>query len=61
MLTWRLTNPLDSQPAGPDLEESHWLYFSGAEFEKGKAKYQQWLENERQEKRAEQVIPENQN
>ena len=33
---------------------SHWFYSSAAEFEKGKAKYQQWLEKERQEKRAEQ-------
>jgi UPF0755 protein len=32
---------------------SHWFYSSAAEFEKGKAKYQQWLEKERQEKRAE--------
>ncbi len=32
---------------------SHWFYASAAEFEKGKAKYQQWLEKERQEKRAE--------
>ena len=31
---------------------SHWFYSSAAEFEKGKAKYQQWLEKERQEKRA---------
>ncbi|MFN0139612.1 MAG: endolytic transglycosylase MltG [Pyrinomonadaceae bacterium] len=31
---------------------SHWFYASAAEFEKGKAKYQQWLEKERQEKRA---------
>ena len=30
---------------------SHWFYASAAEFEKGKAKYQQWLEKERQEKR----------
>ncbi|MBK8467329.1 MAG: endolytic transglycosylase MltG [Chloracidobacterium sp.] len=33
---------------------SHWFYASAAEFEKGKARYQQWLEKERQEKRAEQ-------
>lgn len=33
---------------------SHWFYSSAAEFEKGKAKYQQWLEKERREKRAEQ-------
>ncbi len=32
---------------------SHWFYSSAAEFEKGKAKYQQWLEKERQEKPAE--------
>lgn len=30
---------------------SHWFYSSAAEFEKGKAKYQQWLEKERLEKR----------
>lgn len=30
---------------------SHWFYESAAEFEKGKAKYQQWLEKERAEKR----------
>lgn len=30
---------------------SHWFYASAAEFEKGKARYQQWLEKERQEKR----------
>ncbi|MEQ1921915.1 MAG: endolytic transglycosylase MltG [Pyrinomonadaceae bacterium] len=30
---------------------SHWFYASAAEFEKGKAKYQQWLEKERQQKR----------
>ncbi len=35
-----------------DLNDgSHWFYASAAEFEKGKAKYQQWLEKERQEKR----------
>ncbi len=33
---------------------SHWFYVSAAEFEKGKAKYQQWLEKQRQEKRDEQ-------
>ncbi len=33
---------------------SHWFYSSAAEFETGKAKYQQWLQRERQEKRAEQ-------
>ncbi|MBP9662980.1 MAG: endolytic transglycosylase MltG [Pyrinomonadaceae bacterium] len=31
---------------------SHWFYSSAAEFEKGKAKYQQWLEQQRNEKRA---------
>jgi len=31
---------------------SHWFYSSAAEFEKGKAKYQQWLEKERLEKRS---------
>lgn len=37
-----------------DLNDgSHWFYSSAAEFEKGKAKYQQWLEKERQQKRAE--------
>lgn len=36
-----------------DLNDgSHWFYESAAEFEKGKAKYQQWLEKERIEKRA---------
>ncbi len=36
-----------------DLNDgSHWFYASAAEFEKGKTKYQQWLEKERQEKRA---------
>jgi UPF0755 protein len=36
-----------------DLNDgSHWFYASAAEFEKGKAKYQQWLEQQRQEKRA---------
>ena len=36
-----------------DLNDgSHWFYASAAEFEKGKAKYQQWLEKERQAKRA---------
>jgi UPF0755 protein len=32
---------------------SHWFYASAADFEKGKAKYQQWLEQQRAEKRAE--------
>lgn len=36
---------------------SHWFYTSAAEFEKGKAKYQQWLEKERQEKRATEFQP----
>ena len=31
---------------------SHWFYSSAADFEKGKAEYQRWLEKERQEKRA---------
>jgi len=31
---------------------SHWFYASAADFEKGKAEYQTWLEKERQEKRA---------
>jgi UPF0755 protein len=36
-----------------DLNDgSHWFYASAAEFEKGKAKYQQWLEKERQAERA---------
>ncbi len=36
-----------------DLNDgSHWFYASAAEFEKGKARYQQWLEKERQEMRA---------
>lgn len=36
-----------------DLNDgSHWFYSSAAEFEKGKAKYQQWLEQQRQEKRS---------
>lgn len=30
---------------------SHWFYSSAAEFEKGKAEYQRWLEAERREKR----------
>jgi len=34
---------------------SHWFYSSASEFEKGKARYQQWLEKERQEKRAEEA------
>lgn len=32
---------------------SHWFYSADRDFEKGKAKYQRWLEKERQEKRAE--------
>ena len=36
-----------------DLNDgSHWFYASAAEFERGKAEYQRWLEKERQEKRA---------
>ncbi len=36
-----------------DLNDgSHWFYSSAAEFEKGKAKYQQWLEKERLEERS---------
>lgn len=36
-----------------DLNDgSHWFYASAAEFERGKAKYQQWLEKEREAKRA---------
>jgi UPF0755 protein len=31
---------------------SHWFYASAAEFERGKAEYQRWLEKERREKRA---------
>lgn len=31
---------------------SHWFYSSAAEFERGKAKYQQWLEKERELQRA---------
>jgi UPF0755 protein len=31
---------------------SHWFYSSAAEFERGKAQYQRWLEKEREEKRA---------
>jgi len=33
---------------------SHWFYSSAAEFERGKAEYQRWLEKERQEMRANQ-------
>ncbi len=37
-----------------DLNDgSHWFYASAAEFEKGKAKYQKWLEQQRAEKRSE--------
>jgi UPF0755 protein len=37
-----------------DLNDgSHWFYASAADFEKGKVKYQQWLEQQRAEKRAE--------
>ncbi len=31
---------------------SHWFYAPAAEFERGKAEYQRWLEKERQEKRS---------
>jgi UPF0755 protein len=34
---------------------SHWFYSSAAEFEKGKAEYQRWLEQERALKRAEEA------
>jgi UPF0755 protein len=34
---------------------SHWFYASAAEFEKGKAEYQKWLEQQRAEKRAEEA------
>lgn len=35
-----------------DLNDgSHWFYASAADFEKGKAKYQQWLEQERVKKK----------
>jgi len=35
-----------------DLNDaSHWFYASAAEFEKGKAKYQEWLERERDQMR----------
>lgn len=38
-----------------DLNDgSHWFYASAAEFEKGKAKYQQWLEKEREKMRSQQ-------
>ncbi|PYS92193.1 MAG: endolytic transglycosylase MltG [Acidobacteria bacterium] len=35
---------------------SHWFYSSAAEFERGKAEYQRWLEKEREEKRANDAI-----
>lgn len=39
-----------------DLNDgSHWFYASAAEFEIGKTKYQQWLEQERARKRAEEA------
>jgi UPF0755 protein len=39
-----------------DLNDgSHWFYASAADFEKGKAKYQQWLEQQRAEKKAEEA------
>jgi UPF0755 protein len=45
-----------------DLNDgSHWFYASASDFEKGKAKYQQWLEQERAEKRAEQSNNSNDN
>jgi UPF0755 protein len=40
---------------------SHWFYASAAEFEKGKAKYQQWLEQQRAEKKAEENNNQNPN
>jgi UPF0755 protein len=44
-----------------DLNDgSHWFYASAAEFEKGKAKYQQWLEQQRAEKKAEENLNSNQ-
>ena len=44
-----------------DLNDgSHWFYSSAAEFEKGKAKYQQWLEQQRAEKKAEENLTSNQ-
>jgi UPF0755 protein len=36
---------------------SHWFYASAAEFEKGKAKYQEWLEEERRIERQQQSAP----
>ena len=43
-----------------DLNDgSHWFYSSASEFERGKARYQQWLEKERQEKRAAETSNEN--
>src|SRR5688572_10593794 len=49
-------------PAKPDYlyyvrnveanDGSHWFYASAADFERGKAEYQRWLEKERQEMRA---------
>lgn len=36
---------------------SHWFYASAAEFERGKAEYQRWLEKERQEKRESESNP----
>lgn len=35
---------------------SHWFYASAADFERGKAQYQRWLEKERQEKRANEAV-----
>lgn len=34
---------------------SHWFYATDAEFEKGKAQYQKWLEQQRAEKKAEEA------
>lgn len=34
---------------------SHWFYASAADFERGKAEYQKWLEKERQEKRSQEA------
>lgn len=34
---------------------SHWFYASAADFERGKAEYQRWLEKERQEKRSQEA------
>ena len=34
---------------------SHWFYSTAAEFEKGKAEYQKWLEQQREELKREQA------